>query len=308
MAKNKAEETIANVAGIGGINTVPFQNPVRGVFGGIGNATNPNAVPFNNPNSAVMSGLANKVNNAAQEEQKKNYLDIAAAYEAAARANFAQQQEAMARQLDASKQSTSSNYDSAAAGNYVNYMKQQNALGEQLAAQGIRGGASESALARIGNNYAQNQGNTTAQRYGALSQLQNSYDTNIANMRSAMEENILANRLAMEQAQLQYEDALAQREYEKRVRAEDIARAAKERKEDIKRDEKWKTLEYKDNKTATKVSQDAAGIKMYSTKADIPALKKYISKIKDNKNWKKSPVLYARVRAAQERLGELKAL
>lgn len=291
--------------------------------GGTGNAMKPisgatkPATTVPNANSAlnVLQGLGGVINipdkpqETPQEEQKKiNYLDMAAAYEAAARANFEAQQEALSRQLDASKQSTSSNYDSAAAGNYVNYMKQQNALGEQLAAQGIRGGASESALARIGNNYAQNQGNTTAQRYGALSQLQNSYDTNIANMRANMENDILANRLAMEQAQLQYEDTLAQREYEKQVRAEDIARAAKERKEDIAREEKWKKLEYKDSKTSTKTAQDAVGINQWSTKADIPAIKKYISKIKKKKGWEKNPVLYARVRAAQGRLGELKAL
>lgn len=277
--------------------TVPNANSALNVLRGLGGVINISDKPQETPQETP------------QEEQKKmDYLAMAAAYEAAARANFAQQQEAMARQLDASKQSTSSNYDSAAAGNYVNYMKQQNALGEQLAAQGIRGGASESALARIGNNYAQNQGNTTAQRYGALSQLQNSYDTNIANMRSAMEDNILANRLAMEQAQLQYEDTLAQREYEKQVRAEDIARAAKERKEDIAREEKWKKLEYKDSKTSAKTAQDAVGINQWSTKADIPAIKKYISKIKSKKGWEKNPVLYARVRAAQGRLGELKAL
>ena len=282
----------------------------------ISGATKP-ATTVPNANSAlnVLRGLGGVINipdkpqETPQEEQKKiNYLDIAAAYEAQARANFEAQQAALSKQLAASKQSTSSNYDSAAAGNYMNYMKQQNALGEQLAAQGIRGGASESALARIGNNYALNQGNTTAQRYGALSQLQSAYDTNIANMRSAMEENILANRLAMEQAQLQYEDTLAQREYEKQVRAEDIARASKERKEDIAREERWKNLEYKDSKQATKTAQDAVGINQWSTRADIPAIKKYISKIKSKKGWEKNPVLYARVRAAQGRLGELKAL
>lgn len=296
--------------------TATLKGGTGNAMNAISGATKP-AVTVPNANSAlnVLQGLGgvinipNKPQKTPQKKQKKiNYLDMAAAYEAAARANFAAQQAALSSQLASSKQSTSSNYDSAAAGNYVNYMKQQNALGEQLAAQGIRGGASESALARIGNNYAQNQGNTTAQRYGALSQLQNAYDTNIANMRANMENDILANRLAMEQAQLQYEDTLAQREYEKQVRADDIKRAAKERKEDIAREEKWKKLKYADSKQATKTAQDAVGINRWSTKADIPAIKKYISKIKKKKGWEKNPVLYARVRAAQGRLGELKAL
>ena len=168
------------------------------------------------------------------------YLDIAKAYEDKTRANLAMQEEAMARQLATSKAATAANYDSAAAGNYINYAKQQNALAEQLAAQGVRGGASESALTRIGNNYALNQGNTMAQRYAAYGALQNTYDTNLANMRQSAEENIMNNNLALQQSQLQYDDTLAQRAAEESRYNAETARAARERWEDVNREAKYR--------------------------------------------------------------------
>lgn len=168
------------------------------------------------------------------------YLDLAQAYEQKARANLAEQEAALQKQLVASKQATSANYDSAASGNYINYMKQQNALGEQLAAQGIRGGASESALARIGNNYALNQGNTTASRYAALGAIQNTHDTNVTNLRQAMAQRIMDTNLALQQSQIQYEDTLAQRAAEEARYREEVERAMRERQEDIERNEKYR--------------------------------------------------------------------
>ena len=166
------------------------------------------------------------------------YLDIAKAYEQKARQNLANQENAMAQQLASSKQATAASYDSAAAGNYVNYMKQQNAMGEQLARQGIRGGASESAMARIGNNYALNQGNTAASRAAAMGQLQNTYNNNLLAMRQAAEENIANNNMALQQSQVQYDDTMAQRAKEEARYREELERAIRERQEDIAREDR----------------------------------------------------------------------
>ena len=166
------------------------------------------------------------------------YLDIAKAYEQKARQNLANQENAMAQQLATSKQATAASYDSAAAGNYVNYMKQQNAIGEQLARQGIRGGASESAMARIGNNYALNQGNTAASRAAAMGQLQNAYNNNLLAMRQQAEENIANNNMALQQSQVQYDDTMAQRAKEEARYREELERAIRERQEDIAREDK----------------------------------------------------------------------
>ena len=172
------------------------------------------------------------------------YTDIAKAYEQAARANFANQQETLSKQLAASKKSTNAEYDAAASGNYVNYMKQQNALPEQLAQQGIRGGASETAMAQMANNYALNQGNTAASRVAALGALQNAYDTNLANLRQALEENVMNNNMTLAQAQAQYEDALAQRAAEEIRYNADVERAIRERTEDRNREQTWRNEDY----------------------------------------------------------------
>ena len=193
------------------------------------------------------------------------YLDIAAAYEQQARQQLAQQEAAMAQQLAQSQNASNRDYGSAAAGNYINYMKQRNALPEQLAAQGIRGGASETAMVNMGNNYALTRGNTEASRIAALGQLQSTYDTNVANLRQQTAENIANNNLAMQQAQAQYEDTLAQRAVEE-------ARYQQE--------QKWKQLEYKDSKQAKVLEQYAATISRYTSTDSID---KAIKKLKKSK-------------------------
>lgn len=141
------------------------------------------------------------------------YTDIAAAYEANARKSLESQLAALAQQLATSKNATTRNYDSAAAQNYINYMRQQRALPEQLLAQGIRGGASESALTRVGNNYAMNQGSNEASRNSAIAQLQGSHDTSAANLRQTIEDAIMANQLEMRGKQAQFDYQRSQDAY-----------------------------------------------------------------------------------------------
>lgn len=252
------------------------------------------------------------------------YLDLAKAYEQKARELAAQQQEAMAKQLATSKQGTKSSYDSNASQNYINYMRQKNALPEQLRAMGVNGGASETAQTRMMNNYAMNQGANEASRASAIAQLQNSYDTNLANIMQALEENIMNNNLALSQSQIQYDDTLAQRAAEEARYREEVERAARERKEDIARDEKWKQAEfdftkqqYKDSQKQAakewqkllrdqKLEQYAAGTEKYVTMADIKKINAAIEKIKKDKNWAKNPTKYGKVMALRARIGWIK--
>lgn len=150
----------------------------------------------------------------ASNNSKTPYSQIASAYEKQMRANLATQEQQLASQLASSKEGAAANFDSNAAQAYVNYARQQNALPEQLAQQGVRGGASESAMVRMQNQYAQNQAANNASRGAAMAQLQNTYDTNLANMRSETEQAILDNNLAMAQQQAQYTDTKRQRDVE----------------------------------------------------------------------------------------------
>lgn len=147
----------------------------------------------------------------ASNNTKTPYSEIASAYAKQARANLATQEQQLANQLATSKQGAAANFDSNAAQAYINYAKQQNELPEKLAQQGVNGGASESAMVRMQNQYAQNQSANNAARSAAMAQLQNTYDTNLANMRNETQEAILANNLAMAQQQAQYTDTQQQR-------------------------------------------------------------------------------------------------
>lgn len=142
------------------------------------------------------------------------YGEIASAYAQQAQKNLGTQEQQMLQQLATSKQGAAANFDSNAAQAYVNYAKQRNALPEQLRAQGINGGASESALVRMQNQFAQNQSANNAARSAAMAQLQNTYDTNLANLRNETNADILSNSMALAQQQAEYNDTQNQRALE----------------------------------------------------------------------------------------------
>lgn len=196
------------------------------------------------------------------------YLDIAKAYEQQARQNLANQEAQLATQLAASKNASNRQYESAANANYINYMRQRNALPEQLAAQHINGGASETANVNMMNNYALNRGNTEASRIAALGQLQSTYDTNIANMRQQAMDNILNNNLALRQAQVQYNDTLAQRKEEQKRYKTEQAWKKKEYK-DSRQAYKDSRKDYKDTQNAKVLEQFAATMSRFTNDADI---------------------------------------
>lgn len=148
------------------------------------------------------------------DNSKTPYTDIYNAYAQSRQQSLANQQQLLANQLASSKASTNRNYDSNAAQAYINYIKQRNSMPEQLRAQGINGGASESVMARVANNYAQNTANNNSSRSSALSELQNAYNTNLANLNQSFDDDLAAQRLALAQAQAQYTDTLNQRALE----------------------------------------------------------------------------------------------
>ena len=238
--------------------------------------------------TAVASGAgqtAGAVQPTAQQSSTP-YLNIAKAYEQQYRANLANQEAQLAQQLQQSQNASNRQYESAANANYLNYMKQRNALPERLAAQHINGGASETANVNMMNNYALTRGNTEASRIAALGQLQSTYDTNIANMRANAENEILNNNLALRQAQIQYEDTLAQRALENQRYAEEVARQQQQyndeqawKQKEFNTEQKWKKEEAKNTADAKVLEQYAATISRYtSTESIDKAIKSLKSK------------------------------
>lgn len=71
--------------------------------------------------------------------------------------------------------SSNAEYDNTARQNYINYMQAQKRLPSELNALGIRGGASESSLLRLGTNYGSNVASNEAARSAALAGIRQQY-------------------------------------------------------------------------------------------------------------------------------------
>ena len=76
--------------------------------------------------------------------------------------------------------SSNAEYDNTARQNYINYMQAQKRLPSELNAMGIRGGASESSLLRLGTNYGSNVANNEASRNSAIAALRQQYADKLA--------------------------------------------------------------------------------------------------------------------------------
>ena len=76
--------------------------------------------------------------------------------------------------------SSNAEYDNTARQNYINYMQAQKRLPSELNAMGIRGGASESSLLRLGTNYGSNVASNEASRNAAIAALRQQYADKLA--------------------------------------------------------------------------------------------------------------------------------
>lgn len=81
---------------------------------------------------------------------------------------------------DTSVNTTNQNYDKSAKQNYINYMQAQKRLPSELNALGIRGGASESSLIRLGSNYGTNVANNESARGTAIAGINQAYEKGLS--------------------------------------------------------------------------------------------------------------------------------
>lgn len=85
-------------------------------------------------------------------------------------------QAALQKTLAQNNATTNSNYDNSARQAYVDYMRKQRALPSQLQALGVRGGATESGLLNLYNNYGVSHAANEQQRNADLTSNQNAYE------------------------------------------------------------------------------------------------------------------------------------
>lgn len=96
-------------------------------------------------------------------------------------------------------------YDNTARQNYINYMQAQKRLPSELNALGIRGGASESSLIRLGTNYGTNVASNESARQGALNDIRKAYAQQISDYDKDLNNRLFEAEATARQNQLNWE-------------------------------------------------------------------------------------------------------
>lgn len=286
--------------------------------------TNPYLDAYKQSTQQIKNNYAAQSNAATQ--RKNEYVKTLNSNDAAWRQGQSELRDAylqnMATKEATAKQQSNAQYDQNAKTNYINYMRAQKNLPEQLNSLGIRGGASESSLIRMGANYGTNVANNEAARAQALDSIAQQYADAINDYEMQYRQALLsrddakANQIASYldswnkelsdiaagqnealtnayvtalQNDIEYKDAQNRWNYEKSRDAIADARYA---------------TEYKDARQAKFLEQYAAGLARYTK---VETLNKLLANITKDANWYKDAFKYGKVQAIKARIGEIKA-
>lgn len=130
-----------------------------------------------------------------------SYKKLADAYQTQAKTDIAN----METKRDADITKSNAGYDNTAKQNYINYMQAQKRLPSQLNAMGIRGGASESSLIRLGTNYGSNVATNESARQNALDNIRQAYAQQVADYNKDLNERLAQAKATAEQNQINWE-------------------------------------------------------------------------------------------------------
>lgn len=237
----------------------------------------------------------------AAQQRKNEYLETVERNDAAWRQGQDSLRNAYLQNMNTKQDkavgASNAQYDNTARQNYVNYMRAQRNLPEQLNALGIRGGASESSLIRMGANYGTNVANNEMARAQALDSIQQQYAD------------------AINDYEMQYRQALLSRDDAK---ANQIASYLDSWNKELSDIEAGKNealtnayvtalqndIERSDTVQSKKIEQYAAGLSAYTS---VKTLQKMIKNIQKDKKWASNPFKYGKVQALRARIGEIKA-
>lgn len=133
------------------------------------------------------------------------YIDAFNAYKQGLEAQRAQQRAQIEARRDSDIAEQNKTYDATARQNYINYMQAQKNAPSQLNALGIRGGASESSMIRLGTNYNTNVANNEAARGTAINNLRTSYGTQLQDLDNDFNSKIADAEATARENQLKWE-------------------------------------------------------------------------------------------------------
>lgn len=142
-----------------------------------------------------------------EDQIRKNYAKQLSEYDAQRKA-----------EADRATAAANQQYNNMQRSNYVDYRMAQRDLPEQLARQGITGGASETSLLRGQTNYENNRNATELQRGSRLGEINNAYLDALNTYRMTAEQQM--NDAIAQNKQLQYEYQERQKELERQRQRE----------------------------------------------------------------------------------------
>ena len=137
------------------------------------------------------------------------YLQAYKIYEAQKNNSFNNLATNLKNTLASNNAQTNANYNNSARQAYVNYMRNQKALPSQLQALGVNGGATESGLLNLFNNYGNEHAANEQQRAAELAKNQFNYDDAYFKARQALDDDLAAQQQTAINNQIQaYKDEL----------------------------------------------------------------------------------------------------
>lgn len=134
-----------------------------------------------------------------EDQIRKNYANALSSYDAQRKA-----------EADRASAAANQQYDNMQRSNYVDYRMNQRDMPEQLARQGITGGASETSLLRGQTNYENNRAATELQRGSRLGDINNAYMDAIRTYRMTADQNMNDEIAQNRQLRANYEKQLQQ--------------------------------------------------------------------------------------------------
>ena len=207
-------------SGVSGVRTT--NNGVRSTSGSSGSSKSSSSSNTANAYNALLAAYQSRQNDydaylrqmreAAQNAYDRGMSALNSAYDSQLSSlsdNLSETRNQLANQYNRSKQNITDDAANSLRQAYINKMLSQKNLGQQMSAMGLTGGATETTLANMLNNYgnARNEINTTQNKN--LSNLEGNYSDNLSQAMQAYNSAVASANLQKAQQAMSLENALA---------------------------------------------------------------------------------------------------
>ena len=158
------------------------------------------------------SDYYNQMRAAAQNAYDRGMSALNNAYDAqmnSLNSNLSETKNQLANQYNYSRGNINSDAADSLKQTYINRMLSERNLGQQMSAQGLSGGATETTLANMLNNYGNARNNITTQQNKSLADLEQNYGSNLSQAQQAYNSAVANANLQKAQQAISLENALA---------------------------------------------------------------------------------------------------